>query len=474
MKRTLVSIFLMLLVLLDGSVTATPARADTPSAGPIYIVQAGDTLWSIAQRFDVAVPDLEAINNLTDPTIYVGDKLVIPGLPGLSGTLISEPVQYGQTLRSLSLQYQVDESTLIELNHLVSPTELYAGYNLTLLQQDNQAFWTTRTGLAKGETLLELAVQNKTDPWTLTQINGLTGTSDALPGDALYLPSDKSKTASNGLPTVFTSINVDQLPIVQGTTLEIKVVPSQSIILNGSMLNHTLHFFPAGDGSYVALQGIEANAVPGLYALQIKAVLPDGSIQSFEQNVPVISGNYPHDSTIYYVKPDTINPSLTGPDAARVRAFTAASTADKYWQGLFKSPASLFASLSYISSPFGIGRSYLGIGTTLTLDTFHTGMDYAGATGQPITAPAAGIVVFTGPLDVCGNATYIYHGWGVYSGICHQSSIKVTVGQMVHQGDLIGLVGDTGRALGPNLHWEVWVNGVQVQPTQWLNILFPH
>jgi murein DD-endopeptidase MepM/ murein hydrolase activator NlpD len=101
-------------------------------------------------------------------------------------------------------------------------------------------------------------------------------------------------------------------------------------------------------------------------------------------------------------------------------------------------------------------------------------MDYAGGTGQPITAPAAGIVVFTGPLLVCGNATYIYHGWGVYSGICHQSAIKVTVGQMVHQGDLIGLVGDTGRALGPNLHWEVWVNGVQVQPTQWLNEVFPH
>jgi murein DD-endopeptidase MepM/ murein hydrolase activator NlpD len=474
MKRKTISIFLVLLVILAGSVPEIPARADTPPTGPIYIVQAGDTLWSIAQRFDVTVPDLEAINNLTDPTIYVGDKLVIPGLPGLSGTLISEPVQYGQTLRSLSRQYQVGESTLIELNHLVSPSELYAGYSLTLLQQDNQVFWTTRTGLAKGETLLELAAQNKTDPWTLMQINGLSGTSGALPGDALYLPSDKSKTTSSGLPPVFTSINVDQLPIVQGTTLQIKVIPSQSINLNGSVLNHPLHFFPAGDGSYVALQGIEADALPGLYPFHIEASLPDGSIQSFDQNVPVISGNYPHDSTIYYVKADTIDPSLTGPDAAKVRTFTAASTADKYWQGQFKSPASLFASLAYISSPFGIGRSYIGIGTNLTLDTFHTGMDYAGGTGQPITAPAAGIVVFTGPLLVCGNATYIYHGWGVYSGICHQSAIKVTFGQMVHQGDLIGLVGDTGRALGPNLHWEVWVNGVQVQPTQWLNEVFPH
>ncbi|MGB8214715.1 MAG: LysM peptidoglycan-binding domain-containing protein [Anaerolineales bacterium] len=474
MKRKLISILVALAVFFAGSVTVYSARADTPPAGPTYIVQSGDTLWSIAQRFDVNVADLQSINNLSDPTIYIGEKLVIPGLPGLSGTLNTVTVQYGQTLLSLARQYRMDEATLIMLNHLVSPMQLYAGYGLVILQQDNQSYWTDRASLSKGETLLELAVQQKTDPWTLAQANALAGPSAALPGDMLYLPTDKSASISTGLPPVFTSVAIDALPIVQGKTLQIKIVPSQSVTLSGSVMDHPLHFYPAGDGSYVALQGIEANATPGLYPLDLQAVLPDGSLQSFEQNVPVISGNYPHDTTIYYVKPDTIDPAYTVPDAAKVRAFTAASTADKYWQGAFKSPASLFASIAYISSPFGIGRSYVGVGTKLTLDTFHTGMDYAAGTGQPITAPADGIVVFTGPLVVCGNATYIYHGWGVYSGICHQSSIKVTVGQMVHQGDLIGLVGDTGRALGPNLHWEVWVNGVQVNPTQWLNEVFPH
>jgi len=461
-------------VFLAGSIPPSSVRAETPSAGPTYIVQEGDSLWSIAQRFDVNISDLEAINNLSDPTIYIGEKLVIPGLEGLSGTLVFEPVQYGQTLRSLARQYHVDESVLRKINHIVSPAELYAGYSLTLLQQDNQSYWTTRAGLDKGETLLELAVQQKTDPWTLAQFNELSGTWDALPGDALYLPADKSTTASTGLPPAFISTQVDALPIVQGTTVQVKVVSSQSVALGGLLLNHPLHFYSAGDNSFVALQGIEADANPGLYPLQLDATLPDGSIQSFQQMVPVVSGNYPHDATIYYVKPDTIDPQVTGPDADKVRALTAASTPDKYWQGQFTSPASVYASQTFISSPFGIGRSYIGIGTTLKLETYHTGMDYAGGTGQPITAPAAGIVVFTGPLVVCGNATYIYHGWGVYSGICHQSAIKVTVGQMVHQGDLIGLVGDTGRALGPNLHWEVWVNGVQVNPTQWLSESYPH
>jgi murein DD-endopeptidase MepM/ murein hydrolase activator NlpD len=322
--------------------------------------------------------------------------------------------------------------------------------------------------------LLELAVQQKTDPWTLVENNELSGTWEAMPGDVFNIPADKPMTASTGLPPVFVSTKVDTLPIVQGTTVQVKVEPVQSVTLSSSLLNNSFHFYSAGAGSFVALQGIEADAKPGLHPLQIDATLPDGSIQSFEQMVPVVSGNYLHDTTLCYVKPETIDPLVIGPDADKVRAFTAASTPDKYWQGQFTSPASVFASLTYISSPFGIRRSYIGIGTDLKLETYHTGMDYASGTGQPITAPAAGIVVFAGSLVVCGNATYIYHGWEVYTGICHQSAIKVTAGQRVQQGDLIGLVGNTGRALGPNLHWEVWVNGVQVNPVQWLDEVFPH
>jgi murein DD-endopeptidase MepM/ murein hydrolase activator NlpD len=109
----------------------------------------------------------------------------------------------------------------------------------------------------------------------------------------------------------------------------------------------------------------------------------------------------------------------------------------------------------------------------LTIPGFHTGLDFGGGDGLPITAPAAGQVVFAGPLTVRGNATIIDHGWGVYSGFWHQSAIQVQVGQMVEQNEVIGLVGGTGRVTGAHLHWELWVNGIQVDPLDWLIDTYP-
>ena len=72
------------------------------------------------------------------------------------------------------------------------------------------------------------------------------------------------------------------------------------------------------------------------------------------------------------------------------------------------------------------------------------------------------------PSTVRGNATFIDHGWGVYSAYYHQKEINVGVGQQVQAGQLIGQIGATGRVTGPHLHWEIWVNGIQVNPLDWL------
>jgi murein DD-endopeptidase MepM/ murein hydrolase activator NlpD len=74
---------------------------------------------------------------------------------------------------------------------------------------------------------------------------------------------------------------------------------------------------------------------------------------------------------------------------------------------------------------------------------------------------------------VRGNTTIIDHGWGIYTAYFHQAEIKVGVGDVVLPGQDIGTIGATGRVTGPHLHWEIWVNGVQVQPLSWLENIYP-
>src|SRR4030066_387714 len=100
---------------------------------------------------------------------------------------------------------------------------------------------------------------------------------------------------------------------------------------------------------------------------------------------------------------------------------------------------------------------------------FLTRLYFCGQVGDPIYAAASGVVVFADTLTVRGKATMIDHGWGVYTAYMHQSKIYVSVGEHVDKGQLIGLVGNTGRVEGPHLHFEVLVGGVEVNPLDWLN-----
>ncbi|MBN2386012.1 MAG: peptidoglycan DD-metalloendopeptidase family protein [Anaerolineales bacterium] len=462
----------LLILLVFALVTPVSAQESTPTGGPVYIVQPGDTLWLIAQRFRVSLDDLMAANNLTDATIFVGDRLVIPGYEGLSGTLVTETVPYGGTLRSIVRQFRIEETFLRQLNHIVSPTELYAGVTLILLQQDERPAWSARTSLNQGETLLELAVRQDTDPWTVASINGLSGPWAALPGDVLYLPSGSAETFPTALPPAFSTAVVTPLPITQGGTAQIQVTVSENVTLTGTLVDMPLHFFPGGNGTFIALQGVHALLPPGLYPLRLEATTANQTVQTFEQMVLIVSGYYPEDPTLY-VEPETIDPAVTEPENQLIIALTTPSNPERYWGDTFITPAFLYADVTAYTSTFGNRRTYVGQGTDLAVQGFHTGLDYAGGTGLQIVAPAAGVVVFAGPLTVRGNATIIDHGQGVYSGFWHQSEIQVQVSEHVEQGQVIGLVGGTGRVSGPHLHWEIWVNGIQVNPIDWLNEAFP-
>ena len=134
--------FLIIGLLLPGSYASANSLANgkvyQQQDGAVYIVQEGDSLWDIALRFKVSMDDLAKANGISDPSqLVVGARLVIPGLSGIQGVLTTSTVSYGETLRSLSRRYQVPVETLSKLNHLTSPSELFAGSTLIIPEENS-------------------------------------------------------------------------------------------------------------------------------------------------------------------------------------------------------------------------------------------------------------------------------------------------------------------------------------------------
>ena len=118
----------------------------------------------------------------------------------------------------------------------------------------------------------------------------------------------------------------------------------------------------------------------------------------------------------------------------------------------------------HLSSLFGTRRH-----PVLRITRPHKGVDIAARVGEPIMAPAKGRVVFAGNgRNGYGNMVEIDHGYGYVTRFAHASRVLVKTGQEVKRGDVIARVGATGLVSGPHLHYEVEVNGRQVDPLNFI------
>lgn len=116
-----------------------------------------------------------------------------------------------------------------------------------------------------------------------------------------------------------------------------------------------------------------------------------------------------------------------------------------------------------LTSGFGM-RTHPLTGTA----RLHAGIDLAAATGTPIRAAAAGVVISAGPMGGYGTTVDVRHADGTVTRYAHQSRALVRPAQRVAAGQVIGLVGSTGASTGPHLHFEVRTAAGPVDPRSWL------
>ena len=459
-------LFGLLLWATPSGVLAAPAMsAMGQSAGPpqeiIHVVQPGETLFRIAERYGSSVEAVAHANGLTDPTkIYVGQQLTIPGMTsGLAyGRLASYVVQPGDSLAWIARRYATTWQELAAVNEFVSPSVLRAGRVLRVPARDWEGGPSGGLHIAgEGDTLHRIALRYDVSLWALIGANEGQHPGLIYPGMPLLVPGN----GAGRLPSPFETAAVESLPAEPGESLVFVVRMRDDASLSGELFERRIRFAELND-VYYGLAGVHVFAEPGLYEATLRAETADGGVTEIAVDVVVEAGSYGYERI--EAPPSLLDPAVVAAEKERLDALRPTFTTERAWTGIFEPPCP-----GTISSYFGTRRAY----NEGPYTSYHGGVDLRGATGTPVRAPAAGRVMLTDTFAVRGGALVLDHGWGVLTGYWHLSSIEVEVGEMVEQGKVVARVGNTGLSTGSHLHWEMWVGGVNVNPLQWLDAFYP-
>jgi murein DD-endopeptidase MepM/ murein hydrolase activator NlpD len=435
----------------------------------VHIVERSETVFSIAEQYGLSPEAIIQANGIRNPRkIYLGQRLVILNPRKLRTTsTVPYVVQAGDTLSTIARQRRTTWRELAALNGLLSPSTLYVGQviqvpELPASQSSDQAadVSSAERGAVRivrpGDTVFGLALRYDLSRWTVAAVNGVANPTLVYPGQELFLPG----VAGGRLPEPFATIDVHPIPLRQGQVVLVAVRTSEPVSLRGQLSDIDLPFYEE-DGVYYGLAAIHVFADPGLYDLELTAVDTDGHSTFASSDVLIRPGSFGYERIA--LPPDRVSlldPAVIAAERERLDAATSIETPQRHWSGSFERPT-----VGAISSYFGSRRAYSNGPYT----SFHSGIDFRGPTGTDVWASAPGVVVFVDSLAIHGNTIIVDHGWGVLTGYCHLSAMEVTVGQHVVQGEKIGEVGNTGQSTGAHLHWEVWVGGVSVDGLDWID-----
>ncbi len=213
----------------------------------------------------------------------------------------------------------------------------------------------------------------------------------------------------------------------------------------------------ADDGHWVAVVGVPLDTPAGTKTLRIATNEGERSV-----SFPVVEKRYAEqhvrlkDSSKITLSPDDEKRALA--EIERIQSLK------KHWREVDDTDSSFIRPADgRLSSRFGLRRIFNGAPRAP-----HSGLDFAAPRGAPVIAAAAGRVLAIGDYFFNGKTVFVDHGNGLLSMYCHLDRMDVQPGDTLRKGQRLGLVGATGRASGPHLHWSVVLNGTMVDPELFL------
>jgi murein DD-endopeptidase MepM/ murein hydrolase activator NlpD len=228
----------------------------------------------------------------------------------------------------------------------------------------------------------------------------------------------------------------------------------------------------ASPKTFRGLVGVDFESKTGPATLAIETEGLCGDRHAASRRIDVRSGKFSVETLT--VAPDYVEPPASQLDRIRedrekVARVWESGDSERRWSGPFRLPVDA----PVREKSFGSRRVLNGESRSA-----HSGLDLAAHAGQDVDAPAPARVALAEDLYFSGGTVILDHGGGLFTSYFHLSRIDVKVGDVVSGGDRIGLVGATGRATGPHLHWSARLDGARINPLGLLQLpswpLEPH
>lgn len=252
---------------------------------------------------------------------------------------------------------------------------------------------------------------------------------------------------------------------LQGSLVQIslRAPPLDSVRdVTGELAGEPLHF-ELLDGSFRAIGGVPLDAA-GYAQARVVIERVGGANDTVSSRVPVAHRRSTSErlgtNPDFVTPPDSLAPRLAAERALVRDLHQRAHEVPRLWRGPFQLPRP-----GPTGDGFGMRRIFNG-----RLRSRHLGVDFRGRAGDSVLATNRGVVAYAGDLYFSGTTIFLEHGAGLLTAYLHLSRVLVVPGDTVLPGQLIGLVGATGRVTGPHLHWSATYGGIAVDPLSLLKL----